>query len=86
MKKLFLLSVVIIIAIVTVTSCKSTQVIANKTGVQLWAENCTRCHYAPTAIDFNDHEWDIIGMHMQVHAQLTKIEKNKIIEYLKDSN
>ena len=86
MKKIYILTVTTIMTLIIVSSCKTSQVVANKGGAQLWAENCTRCHYAPSSIDFNDHEWDVIGMHMQVRAQLTKTEREKIITFLTHSN
>ena len=74
--------------------CKSTEgharkldpTIEAKPGVQLWAENCVRCHYAPSPATFSDHEWEVVGMHMQIRANLTKTEREKIIDFLKSSN
>lgn len=62
-------------------SCVSQQV-SEKSGVQLWGENCTRCHDAPSPSEYNRGRWAVIGKHMQVRANLTKNETDKIIEYL----
>jgi cytochrome c1 len=59
--------------------------IANKSGTTLWAENCARCHNSPTSSAFGSEKWEVIGMHMQVRANLTDEETKKIIEYLKSA-
>jgi cytochrome c2 len=64
-------------------SCKPTQQIAAKTGVQLWAENCQRCHNTPSPNTFSPEQWETIGMHMQTRALLTESERKKIVEFLK---
>ena len=87
MKTYYTLSIIaLLLATLFFTRCKPTEVITSKSGTQLWAENCVRCHYAPSAVDFNDHEWDVIGMHMRIRAQITKTEGEKIIEFLKRTN
>ena len=86
MKTFYTLSIILSLAMLSITRCKPTRAISAKTGTQLWAENCVRCHYAPSAVDFNDHEWDVIGMHMRIRAQITKTEGEKIIEFLKSTN
>lgn len=60
--------------------------IANKSGAQLWGENCIRCHNTPTPVDFNDDEWKTIGLHMQDRANLTNDETTKIVEFLSSAN
>lgn len=86
MKSIVKIIVIVGCFIIIFISCKTTHVVSSKTGNELWATSCVRCHYAPTAVDFDDHEWDLIGMHMQIKAQLTEDEIEKIIEYLKDTN
>ena len=86
MKIVYRIAVVSTLLLIMIDSCKPSQVVLNKSGGQLWAETCTRCHYAPPSVDFDDHEWDLIGMHMQIKAQLTSDEVEKIVLYLKDTN
>lgn len=86
MKTFFRFALVSTLLTIIILSCKQSQAIMSKNGNELWAESCTRCHYAPPSVDFNDHEWDLIGMHMQIKAQLTQVEVEKIIHYLKDTN
>ena len=64
-------------------SCKPSQKVAAKTGVQLWAENCQRCHNTPSPNTFSPEQWETIGMHMQTRALLTETERKKIVEFLK---
>ena len=82
----FKLIIGVIAGIIFVLSCKPNQMIANKTGVQLWGENCTRCHYAPSPTDLSDKQWDVAGTHMQIRAGLTQVEKDKIVEFLQTAN
>lgn len=81
---------IILIATLTtvliISGCKSSQVVMSKTGAQLWGENCMRCHYAPSPTDYSNRQWDLIVTHMQVRAQLTGLEKDKIIKFLNSAN
>ena len=63
-------------------SCVS-QEIKEKSGIQLWGENCSRCHDAPGPGEFTGAHWDVVTKHMRVRANLTKDETEKILEYLK---
>ena len=60
--------------------------ISDKTGAQLWGENCGRCHNAPGPGEFSDYAWDVIGLHMRTRANLTETETEKIVTFLKDGN
>jgi hypothetical protein len=64
-------------------SCKPSQKVASKMGVQLWAENCQRCHNTPSSSTFSPEQWETIGMHMQTRALITESERKKIVEFLK---
>ncbi len=68
-------------------SCSaSKELTASKSGVQLWGENCIRCHNAPSPETFSDAEWDVAVLHMRVRANLTQDEAVKISEFLKTAN
>lgn len=62
------------------------RVLDTKPGVQLWGENCIRCHNAPPPAAFGDPEWEIITHHMRVRANLTEEEVQKIRAFLISSN
>lgn len=63
--------------------CYESKKVAAKSGAQLWAENCTRCHNAPAPGEFSNANWDIVGTHMQVRANITGSDAQKIIDFLK---
>lgn len=67
------------------TGCAESQKIAMKSGTQLWAENCQRCHNTPSPNSFSAEQWETIGMHMQSRALLTENEKNKIVAFLQNT-
>jgi hypothetical protein len=54
--------------------CKASQKVSEKTGVQLWSENCRRCHNTPSPNTFSPAQWETIGLHMQTRALLTDDE------------
>jgi len=87
MKKYIIISSVLLLAfstnILLMSSCAVSQKVQNKTGTQLWGENCGRCHNAPGPGEFSAANWDIIGRHMRVRTNITETEETKIIEYLK---
>ena len=63
--------------------CTASQKIQAKSGAQLWAENCQRCHNTPSPSSFSPEQWETIGMHMQTRALLTDTERDKIVAFLK---
>ena len=67
---------------IVITGCVESQKVAAKSGAQLWAENCQRCHNTPSPSSFSHEEWVTIGLHMQTRAQLTAKERDKIIAFL----
>ena len=64
-------------------SCAPTQAIADKSGAQLWGENCNRCHNAPSQDQYSKDQWGIIGIHMKLKAGITNDEQQKIVAFLK---
>lgn len=79
---------IIVAAVITITSingCAPSKAVAAKTGVQLWSENCQRCHNTPSPSTFSPEMWETVGMHMQTRALLTEDERKKIVEFLKSS-
>jgi cytochrome c2 len=84
-------TITIIIAIAAIgfyfmlSGCKVNQDIADKSGAQLWAENCRRCHNAPDQYTHNPESWITVGLHMQSRALLTNRERDKIINFLSEN-
>ena len=56
---------------------------AEKSGAQLWADNCQRCHNTRSPSSYNDAQWEVAMMHMRVRANLTPEEHKKILAFLK---
>jgi cytochrome c553 len=75
-----------ITGIIFTNGCIESKKVAAKSGAQLWAENCSRCHNAPAPNTFNDEQWKTVGMHMQSRALLTNNERNKVVEFLQSFN
>ena len=73
------------VSALTIASCVASQKVANKSGAQLWGENCQHCHNTPTATTFSGDQWETIGMHMQTRALITEQERTKIVEFLQQS-
>jgi len=75
----------LIVLILNIVSCSSSKKITDKSGAQLWAENCQRCHNLPDPASFSGDQWVTIGMHMQTRALITEQERDKIVEFLQQS-
>jgi cytochrome c553 len=53
---------------------------------QLWAQTCARCHNIRPPGEFSDLQWEVIGQHMRIRANLTAEETRQIVMFLKASN
>lgn len=73
----------LIVMLVLINSCAVNAKIDSKSGAQLWAENCQRCHNTPPPNTFSPEQWETVGLHMQSRALLTDKEREKIVEFLK---
>jgi len=47
-------------SVFSISSCKTSAAVKEKTGAVLWSENCSRCHYSPDPEDYNDAQWEVI--------------------------
>ncbi len=59
---------------------------AEKTGAELWAQWCNRCHNFRSPASLSDSQWNVVLMHMRVRANLTGGEQRAILEYLQAGN
>jgi cytochrome c553 len=57
-----------------------------KSGAQLWADNCVRCHNIRSPSSLSPAQWEVAAMHMRVRANLTPEEHKKILEFLKSGS
>jgi hypothetical protein len=85
-KTISILSLAGILVMFFMHSCKVPESIAMKSGAQLWAENCNRCHNAPDPKMYGDNSWDVACDHMKQKALLTDAETIKIRDFLKSAN
>jgi len=90
MKKLILMSLlafsVSAIAIFSSSCTTQREVAAQKSGAELWAQNCIRCHNIPSPSAYSDVEWETIGLHMQERANMTAEQIEKIVAFLQTAN
>jgi len=59
---------------------------SQKSGSQLWGENCGRCHNFRPPQYYSDAQWDLIVHHMRLRAHLTGDEAREITKFLQSSN
>jgi len=86
MKKLISIFASITITVtILISGCAVSQTVKDKSGAQLWGENCNRCHNSPSMEQYSKEHWDVIGAHMRVRANVTDDEANKIIAFLQGS-
>ena len=90
MKKLVFIFIMVIsvttIAFV-VSSCTSQrELAAGKSGAELWAQNCIRCHNIPSPPSYTDVQWETIGLHMKERANMTDEQIKKIVTFLQTAN
>jgi cytochrome c2 len=85
-RNLIIMSAIVVITTVSaaiLNSCTVSKKVESKSGAQLWAENCQRCHNTPSPSSFSPEQWETIGMHMQSRALITDKERDKIVAFLK---
>ena len=70
---------------ISIVSCVSTK-ITDKSGTQLWSENCQRCHNTPPSSAFTNTQWEVINTHMRQRAMLTEDEYKKITEFMQQGD
>lgn len=71
-----------VVLAVILNGCAESKMVAAKSGAQLWAENCQRCHNTPSPTTFSHEQWVTVGMHMQTRAMITDKERDKIVAFL----
>lgn len=60
--------------------------IVEQTGVELWADNCQRCHNYRDPSIYTDAEWDVAMFHMRTRANLTASDYRKIRDFILSAN
>ncbi|MFY0654352.1 MAG: cytochrome c [Cyclobacteriaceae bacterium] len=86
-KNLFYLTIFTYILVMVISvKCAVPKYVTEKSGAQLWGESCVRCHNTASPTTFSDTEWDVAVTHMEIRAQLTEQEANKIYEFMTSAN
>ncbi len=76
-----------ILASLLISACSSSEnASVRKSGAQIWGQSCVRCHNAPSPTTFSDMQWETIGQHMRIRANLTSKQAEKVVEFLKMAN
>ena len=57
-----------------------------KSGVELWADNCARCHNSRPPAEFSGQQWATVVHHMRLRADLTGDEEREITKFLQASD
>jgi len=57
-----------------------------KSGSELWADNCMRCHNSRSPDSLSDAQWEVAMLHMRTQARLTAYEYRTILQFLKAAN
>lgn len=70
------------LALVAIIQACVTAKIKDKSGTQLWSENCQRCHNTPPSSAFTNTQWEVINTHMRQRAMLTEDEYKKITDFM----
>ncbi len=83
--KLLITSFVIIV-FGTVIGCASSTPLLDKSGAELWGENCGHCHNVRPPDSLTDAEWEVAVTHMRSRANLNGVEAQKIVDFLKTAN
>ncbi len=82
-KTISILAVIVIALTIITNGCKVPQSIADKTGEDLWGENCNRCHNSQDPLTYSDDQWEAAMEHMRQKAFLTDEEVMKIRDFLR---
>lgn len=53
-----------------------------KTGGQIWAENCSRCHIPRPSTQYSAQQWDLITTHMRLRCNLNGEEQRAVYHFM----
>lgn len=57
-----------------------------KTGAELYAIHCNRCHSERYPTEWTEREWPTIMLQMRVRANLPASQSKEILKYLKEES
>lgn len=56
--------------------------VEEQSGVELWTLHCSHCHNIPNPADYNASQWEVVGTHMRIRANINGKEIEKIVAFL----
>jgi cytochrome c553 len=56
--------------------------LAQRSGVEIWAANCGRCHIIQPTNKYDAAGWVSVGQHMAITSRLTSAEADAVIAFL----
>ena len=59
---------------------------ASRSGSDLYAVHCSRCHAERYPKEFNSSQWKTIMIHMRVRANLSAQDARDILKYLQEES
>ena len=78
--------IVFIFGAVILNGCVATKEASEKSGAQLWGENCNRCHNAPSPTTYTADQWEVVGIHMKSRTMIPNRDIQKIVAFLKEAS
>lgn len=60
-----------------------THLAAQRSGVEIWSQNCGNCHMIQPANRYTAGGWESVVAHMTIVARLTDAEADAVLEFLK---
>lgn len=86
-KNILLMGITAISVVTIINGCESQAKIASeKTGSQLWSQNCARCHNAPPVSTYSSDQWEVLALHMKTRTMIPDRDIKKIENFLKDGS
>lgn len=55
-------------------------------GAKVFAENCNRCHLAPSPVLHSAQGWIAISLHMRVFGDLSRTDQRRVLQFLRTFN
>ncbi len=86
---MFIAGAVVTVGCTSNTSTATTHAdsqVAEKSGAQLWSDNCMRCHNLRSPDSYSAAQWEVTVHHMRLRANLTGQEAQKITDFLKSAS
>jgi len=78
-------SLIVIGALVCAMALAPQRMLAQRSGVEVWAQTCGNCHTPQPAARYNAENWHRIVVHMMIQARLTDADADAVRQFLEGS-